>query len=591
MTARRPITIVELEQPRCVNRFGVSPCTATGTPCYNCPGTCGDLPNIDMTGSIKWRFVDGRPGVYDFADFSDTDNQELNPIPVEMSVSTSESQINAGSNLDGRDPLGVTGKATVTMPDFLWNDRWGDFSIADRSGVVSGKPLPVRGPFWALWTARNDLFNDMFLRIYDGYEGQALVDMRQRLYVVDKVDGPDGSGKVTITGLDPLRLAGDKKAEFPRTSKLDLYGDIDAATTAVRVFGIEADLSDDFGNTGATKYFSIGEELFSYSGYTDEGDGVFLLSGVVRGALDTLPDEHGDRDAVQRTGRYENIKFWLALEDLFKNHTPMPDAFIPIDDWNTEGNTYLPTYRTTRTVVDPTAVKELASQIVQQGLFYVWWAEYSQEIKMLAVRPPDADPSVLTDASHLMRGTVLTRDPSIRVTQVAVYYDQIDPFGGLEDAKNYRNRFTSVDGNNRGETRAKSIYAPWISNRTQAVQLAVRLLIRYKAVPKFLTVTIDAKDREITVGDVADIETRTILTSDGAINRERWQVISAKELKPGHSYILSLQTYEFVGRFGRYMADSAPDYAEATDEEKANGSWYANVSGLMPDGTEGYQYQ
>ena len=587
----KPLTIVELEQPRCALRFGVGDCTATGTKCYNTAGTCGDLENYDPSGSIKWRFADNRPVKYDYADFTDADNPELNPIPCDISVSTSEGQINAGAILEGRDPLGVTSKVTFTTSDFPWNDMWGDFYVADRTGYVADKPLPKRGPFWALWTARNLMFNDMYLRVYDGYEGQTLAEMRQRLHVLDKVNGPDGSGKVTITGLDPLRLAGDKKAEFPRTSKLDLFGDIDDATLVVRLFGLEVDLTDAFGNTGSTKYFSIGEELFSYTGFTDEGDGVYLMSGIDRGALGTVQSSHSDKDKVQRAGRYESAKFYRVIENLFKNHTQIPDEFIPISDWETEGDTYLPTYRTTRTVVSPTPVKELVGQIVQQGLFYIWWAEYEQEIKMLAVRPPDNAPTVLTDASHLLRGSVLTRDPSVRLTQVAVYFDQIDAFGGDQDETNYHNKYVTVDGENLGETRALSIFAPWISNRTQAVQLSIRLLLRYRTVPKFLTITVDAKDREITMGDVTDVETRTIVDSEGNVNRERWQVISAKEMKRGHSYVLNLQTFEFLGRFGRYMADASPDYDDATEAEREVGAWRAADDGLLPDNSEGYQYQ
>lgn len=589
---REPLTIVELEQPRCSLRFGVSPCTASGTPkCYQTSGTCLDLPNYTPTGSIKWRFINARPGSFSMADFSDPDNPELPPIPCLISVSTSENEINAGANLDNRAPLGVTSKATIIMSDLPWNDAYGDFYLADRTGYVAGKPPPNRGNYWALWTARNLFFTGMYVRIYDGYVGQTLAAMRQRLYILDKVDGPDGDGKTTLTALDPLRLASDKKAEFPRTSTLDLYGAVNSTTTSITVFGDERDLSDDFGNTGSIKYLSIGEELIRYNGYTDIGGGQYTLTGVIRGALNSVAASHEDMDKVQRAGRYENLNYWLVLNDLLTKHTEMPASFIPLAAWNAEGEEYLPTYKTTRTIVSPTPVIDLASELTQQGLFYIWWSEYEQELKMLAVRAPETAPTVLTDDKNLMRGAVLKRDPSIRLTQVAVYYNEINPFDTSGSGKNYNNRFTAIDGENLAETRAKAIFAPWITNRTQAVQLAVRLLIRYRAVPQFLTVTIDAKDREAVVGSVLDIETRAIVTSEGEMNTKRWQVISAKELVAGHTYLLNCQTYEFLGRFGRYMADGSPDYTAATEEERATGAWYAADTGLMSDGTEGYKYQ
>ena len=117
------------------------------------------------------------------------------------------------------------------------------------------------------------------------------------------------------------------------------------------------------------------------------------------------------------------------------------------------------------------------------------------------------------------------------------------------------------------------------------------MLIRYRSVPKFLEVTIDAKDRTATVGSVVDIDTRTILDTEGNIDRQRWQVISAKELQAGHSYVLNLQTYEYVGRFGRYMADGSPVYTSATETQKATGAFFADDTGHLSDGSEGYNYQ
>lgn len=584
-------TIVELEQPRCINRFGTSPCTASGTPkCYQTGATCGDLENFTPTGSIKWRFTDGRSGILDISDFSDPDNPELTPIPCGINVSTSEGKLNAGSHLSGQSALGVTARVTVTLADFEWNDRVGDFYVANRSGYTSGRPAPMRGNFWALWTARNALFNGMYLRVYDGYEGQTLAEMRNRLYVVEKVDGPDANGKVTLTGYDPLRLADDDKAQFPPTSDIELLGGIDSVTTSITLFGSESDLTTELGTAGAGFYLSMGSELIKFKGYTDDGDGQYTLTGVTRGALGTVAEAHTDQTAAQRAGRFEAESFWRAAYYLLNTHTEMDSSFLPISDWNAEGDVYLPTFKTTHTVVEPTGVKQLVAQLSQQGLFYIWWAEYEQEIKMLTIRAPETAPVSFTDEKNIMAGAVLKRDPSARITKITVHFDQIDLFGG-KGASNFRRSFTTIDGENLGETRAKEIFAPWITNRTQAVQLAVRLLIRYRAVPLFLSIQIDAKDRTATVGSVVDIETSAIIDSEGSAKSKRWQVISAKEMVAGESYLLDCQTYEFLGRFGRYMADGSPDYGSATEAQKEVGAFYADSDGELSDGSKGYLYQ
>ena len=86
---REPRAIVELRQKRCVNRYGVAPCTASGGPkCYNTYSTCQDLPNYNGTGSISWMLTEDT--VHDdlFGDFSDPDNIRTNGIPCVRSVST-----------------------------------------------------------------------------------------------------------------------------------------------------------------------------------------------------------------------------------------------------------------------------------------------------------------------------------------------------------------------------------------------------------------------------------------------------------------------------------------------------------------------
>jgi hypothetical protein len=54
-----------------------------------------------------------------------------------------------------------------------------------------------------------------------------------------------------------------------------------------------------------------------------------------------------------------------------------------------------------------------------------------------------------------------------------------------------------------------------------------------------------------------------------------------------------MQKFIFKGtRFGFYMADTAPTYAAATQDEKdGNAAWYSDANGLMADGLSGWEYQ
>lgn len=591
---REPVTIVELEQKRCSLRFGSAPCSATGTPkCYQTYSTCRDKENYSPIATIKWRFVEDKYQQFAFGVFDDPDAIEANPIPCLVSVSTAESKINPGSILDGKSPFGVTAKVTIKLTDVLWDDHVGDFYVDDRPNAEVGRIRKTRGGFWSLFQVRNEISPEMTLRIYDGYVGQALSEMRQRLYLLDRIDGPNSDGSVTITGLDPLRLTDDEKAEFPRTSRLDLFGSLSIASTSVLVIGVEADVSDNFGMDGG-KYLRIGNEIISYAGYADQGNGVYLLTGVARGVLGTAAEAHGDQDKCQRSAHFENEQAWRVVDYLLRNHTPMPPAFLNLPQWDEEGNQYIPTNFVTRTLSEPQSVKELCGQLSQQGLFNIWWAEFEQKIKMLAVRPPNQAPVKLTDEANNLDGTRVTMDPDARLTRVVVFYDLKGPLRSIGEPESYRYRFTSVDDEVEGITGGavtKVIYAPWIKTRSMAVALSVKLLIRYRLIPRFMVVYVDAKDRDVQTGTVADVETASFVDAEGERMVSRWLVTGSKEVVAGHTYMLDLQTYEYVGRFAVYMADGSPDFENATEAERQSGGWFSDDNGKLADGSDGYRYQ
>jgi hypothetical protein len=76
----------------------------------------------------------------------------------------------------------------------------------------------------------------------------------------------------------------------------------------------------------------------------------------------------------------------------------------------------------------------------------------------------------------------------------------------------------------------------------------------------------------------------------GSGKSERWQVISIGQAVPGEVYILDTQTFDLIGRFGAWMDAAEPDYDVATDAERDAGGWWADNDGLMPDGSDGYQW-
>jgi hypothetical protein len=584
---KTPFQIVELRQPRCALRFGVGACTATGTPkCYNTWATCKAKTAFDGTGQMRWRFVKNSPGLRAFGEFTDPDDTATNGIPVNnLSVSVSKSQLNVSGILSGKSPFGIQSTCTISMDDFVWDDPWGDFYLADRVDMP-------RRFFWECFLARNALFSNMEIVVYDGYEGDDLADMRQRLYILDSIDGPDG-GSVTLNGVSPLMLADSKRALFPPAYSISLVTAITATATSFDVYtDAESNISGIIGLT-SRRFVLIGSEVIEYTGYTVVTAGQYTLTGCIRAHGGTTASRASLGAKVGRVGHFANALLVDAAEYLLGTWTPMGAARIDSAGWHEERDSYLATSRCETYITSPTAVVDLVGELCQQGTFMIWWDEYAQKVQLQGIRPPNATVPTLDDATGILQAS-LTMDPDARLTRILVYY------GPRDITKNTAENFETIRGQIEGdgelpeaggEARTLQILGRWVTTEAQAYQVIFRTFLRYKAIPKMLSVRIDSKDRNLAIGQPVDVITRAVRDSEGRAVQKRWQVTSWTELIPGQTYQIDLQDYGFEGRFAWIMPDGTPDYASASDAEKEHGWFFPDNDGLLPDGSPGYLFQ
>jgi hypothetical protein len=185
---------------------------------------------------------------------------------------------------------------------------------------------------------------------------------------------------------------------------------------------------------------------------------------------------------------------------------------------------------------------------------------------------------------------------SERISQIWYYYQPRDLSKSVTDEANYRKVRIRIDADSESpreyqESAVTKIFSRWV--RTDAIVTAIttRLINRYRDVPFFLTISLDAKDRNVWTADVVDVSTRLITNADGLPANVRYQVISAEETSPGSVVKYVLQNFGSVAqRGGFWMASDAPDYEDATDEEKADGGWWADADGKIGD-DNGYEWQ
>ena len=449
--ASRPLEIVEIIQPRCSRTFGVSPCNATGSACWNTERTCKFISALDMSESLTLRFVP-----HDVYEWQDNDinllaengdrivteagdpilidylYQPALAIPALKGYQTAPTVLNPASGSRNKSPLGYRAVCNVAIGDFPWNDVDTDPYVATRPY----KPDQL-GSFWTKWLARNPYHVGYTLNIYEGSIGQPLSLMTKREYVIERIDqGKDG---VSITAKDILRKVTDTNLSAPNVSRGELSANVTNSATSLTVAG--ATLAD-YPDAG---YIRINNEIVEYDiRYTTTGGNLFF-GGLTRAIAGTTAAEHKQNDRVQRVIYYNARPFQEILYDLLVNWGGIPERYIDVAAWNDEKETWRPSYNFTAWIAEPTKIEDLAGEICLQAVSNIWWDERSQKIVLKAIAPEPA-PVLLTDDDAIVAGSVTIEEkPEERASQVHVYYLQRTPIPNVTERTNYSRVSVYID--------------------------------------------------------------------------------------------------------------------------------------------------
>lgn len=583
---RRVYQMVELLQRRCSLRFGVGACGATGTPkCYQTWATCKFREAFNLDGVYRWRFVpENQTFPIDYVQDGPNDITG-HAIPCIKSISRTPTKLNIGAIKKGESPFGIRSTLKVEFGEFEDSNRDGDFYLADRGN------LPAAG-FWQKFSARiGDAYSQLEARHYVWYEGETLANATvSRFDVRSLVSNRQGA---SLSCDDPLQRVDARKAQFPRATGAFLQTSINAGTTDIKIALIEDEIAVNYGNTGSRRFLRINKEIIRYTGHSTTG-GITTLSGVNRGALGTEADDHEAGDAVQRVGRYERIRMYEAALDLLENHSTITADLIDSAGWESEGISFLPSLRATATITDPRDVNKLIGELARDGLFQTWWDERSQLIKMQSIRPPLIGAvSDISDAANAM-ATSFDLKPDDRVSRVVIYYNPINPFSTAPE--NYRVVQLRLDTDAEGPFQADGtiremvIKSPWVSTEANARLIAFQILRHYSITPAYAKVKLDAKDMALGVESFFDLSTSDDVDPEGYRRVRRWEVISFDPTYEANTLMVEAQESPYIGKFAVIMANDAPDYADATADERIEGCWFAENDGTMPDGSDPYLF-
>jgi len=588
MANKEPIQIVEIDVDYCTRTYGTSPCLAslgtTGTnKCFNTFATCQYTSAFTRT-ALTLKFVNNRSNL----------PKGLNAYPClqERGITAFSSTVNIAGGDDRLGAFGRRATVEVKLKDFVADDIGIDKYQTQRvSGTAQSSGVgynPVdRGTFFTKLKARWPYYAGRSLRVVDGYvDGGVLVTEQTRHFIITNMTGPDKDGNVSFEGKDVLALADDKKAVAPKPSSGKLGNNVTVdhgQTFTLTPAGI--------GSTYPTAaWVTIGSEVLSY---TRSGDVVTLYD---RGSYGTVATAHSAGDSFQVALNIVGQRVDDTIYDLLVNYAGIPSTYCPIvTEWEPEITKWLSGLSLDTVITKPTGVAQLIGELSILGIS-IWWDEVNQKIKLQANHPVgDALITPISDRNNIKFIEQEDKDED-RLTQVHFYSKQSDPTKDYKD-KGYYDQInvlvdTEAEGTNAyNDTKIKEVFCRWLNNGADAIvrTLGIRLLKRFNTPPINYTILLDAKDRDISLVDVLELDSRTVTDETGLPIKKLLQVFKRTEKRSGHEVEITAQAFTYEGRFGIVRASGSPVYSLATDAEKKEGSWFVDGSTLLfSDGTGPY---
>lgn len=194
--------------------------------------------------------------------------------------------------------------------------------------------------------------------------------------------------------------------------------------------------------------------------YDDNGgDAVY----ITRAQQNTEASSHSAQDRFQVCLVYDGEDVADILYDLIVNFGGLDSSYVPLASWQSESANYLGVVYGT-IIANPTPVKTLVSELIEQAALVMWYDDVRQLIQMNVLR---GVPSVVTfDSGNVIENTLqISEQPERRKSQVWTYYGMINPLTSLTDEANFRSVLTTVDlqkETDHGSPMIKKIYSRWI---------------------------------------------------------------------------------------------------------------------------------
>jgi hypothetical protein len=281
-----------------------------------------------------------------------------------------------------------------------------------------------------------------------------------------------------------LKLADDDRSLAPRPTRGILLADIDTDDTGITL-GPSGIGDIDYPASG---YVNIaGKEICAF---TRSGDALTITRNttVPGTTFETEVVEHKAGARVQLCLPYIGEDPADIVNDLFENYAGIDGDFIDTAAWQAETGTFLQTLYTTM-ITEPTGVKKLVTEIIEQAGLAIWWDPVVQTVRLQVIRGLPTTAAEWTE-NVFLKGTLRTADqPNKRISEVLVYYGLRAPLKPIDEDDNYRAALLTPDLTAAIEYNGvvtKTIKSRWIpfGGAQVAERLSNILLGRYRDPPR-----------------------------------------------------------------------------------------------------------
>lgn len=381
---------------------------------------------------------------------------EIDAIPSIDSVSFTPARISLGKDLGERASLRI--------------------SLRDHLHIMASEPYN-QGTFFGKWRGRyGTKLRGRELRLIRGEVGQAVADMDTYFYTIDSTDGPDFNGVYTIEAKDVLKLADDDRSQAPALSGGSLAGSVDDAATEIVL------TPNGIGDAEypASGWVCLGgKEVVSF---TRSGDTLT----ITRAQFGTGAQGHSAGDRVQIVLRYTGDNVADIINDLLVDYAGIPSEYIPLTEWQEEADNFLNVIYA-RTITEPTSVRELVSQLIEEAALALYWDDRAKRIRLRVLREISTDAAIFDD-SRILEGSFRVKDqPKRRISQIWSYYGRRDPTDSAANEDNFRTAIADVDLEREalyGSKEIRKIQARWVETEAAATRLNSIQISRFRDPPR-----------------------------------------------------------------------------------------------------------